>query len=200
MHMCCSYARTWQGYNMLCLGSAFVLPDSFTSAGDCDCDCDCRGWWASDYCMHSHKRCFVSFCCSALVFGSTCLVSCRLPACCLLPSLAWSRSSPLCGANRTCISGLSSRLVAQQLCRLFIYIYSWLLQSLDCCCSCCCSCSCSCCHCCRQVETAKKHTQICTGWMHFFLFLSQQLNATKLMFSHSSAPLYLSLSLPLFPF
>lgn len=115
---------------------------------------DCKGWWASDYYMHSHKRCFVSFCCWSCLSLD---VSCQLPSACLLPSLAWSRSSPLCGANRTCISGLSSRLVAQQLCWLFIYIYSWLLQSLDCCCSC--SCCCSCCLCCRQVETAKKHTQ-----------------------------------------
>lgn len=36
MHMCSSNARTWQGYAM-CLGSAFVLPDSFASADDCDC-------------------------------------------------------------------------------------------------------------------------------------------------------------------
>lgn len=152
----------------------------------------CRGWWASDYYMHSHKRCFVSFCSSLarhVLSAAVCLPS----AFCLLPSLAWSRSSPLCGANRTCISGLSSRLVAQQLCRLFIYIYSWLLQSLDCCSSCCYSCSC--CHCCRQVETAKKHTQICTGWMHFLLFLSQQLNATKLMYSPLSHSLSFSLYL-----
>lgn len=44
---------------------------------------DCKGWWASDYYMHSHKRCFVSFSCWSCLSLD---VSCQLPSACLLPA------------------------------------------------------------------------------------------------------------------
>lgn len=80
----------------------------------------------------THKRCFVSF----FVFGPTGPVSCCLLAVCRLLAAAWASpfvATPslcvgvgvcvrVCGANRTCISGLSLRPGSTTLLDFYLYL------------------------------------------------------------------------------